>query len=144
MVRYPASHLTGRLSKPRNAQPRSGPALKCRAAGPQPGEDAGQRHVGHHGARGEGAGAIMRAGAEGDAFRCIAGDVETVRIAKASLVAIGRAEHEDTRSSGSKSTPSNDQCLATRRGDIPIGAIQRAYSSNTSSHFALPSRTSAS
>src|SRR5260370_7283325 len=37
----------------------------------------------------------MRAGAEGDAFRCIAGDVETVRIAKASLVAIGRAEHEE-------------------------------------------------
>ena len=27
---------------------------------------------------------------------------------------------------------------------MPIGAIQRAYSSNTSSHFALPSRTSAS
>ena len=35
-------------------------------------------------------------------------------------------------------------CFATRRGDIPIGAIQRAYSSNTSSHLAFPSRTSLS
>ena len=34
--------------------------------------------------------------------------------------------------------------MATRRGDIPIGAIQRAYSSNTSIHFALPPQTSAS
>src|SRR5882672_6027267 len=37
----------------------------------------------------------MRAGAEGDAFLGIAGDVETVGIAKAGLVAIGRAEHEE-------------------------------------------------
>ena len=51
---------------------------------------------------------------------------------------------KNTRSSGSKSTPPYDHGFATRRGDIPIGAIQRAYSSNTSSHFALPSRTSAS
>src|SRR5712691_3264332 len=41
----------------------------------QPREDAGQRHVGHHRTRGEGAGAIMWAGAEGDAFGGIAGHV---------------------------------------------------------------------
>src|SRR5260370_36933791 len=35
---------------------------------------------------------------------------------------------KNTRSSGSKSTPPYDHGFATRRGDIPIGAIQRAYS----------------
>src|ERR1051325_4613302 len=36
-------------------------------------ENAGQCHVGDHGAGGERAGAIMRAGAERDAFRGVAG-----------------------------------------------------------------------
>src|SRR5450432_1583370 len=55
----------------------------------EPRENAGQRHVGDHRARSKGAGAIMRAGAEGDAFGGIAGDVETIGIGEAGLVAIG-------------------------------------------------------
>src|SRR5437660_948186 len=55
----------------------------------------GLRNVGHHGAGGERAGAVMRTGAEGDALLGIAGDVETVRLGKAGLVAVGRAEHEE-------------------------------------------------
>src|SRR5216683_5315975 len=43
---------------------------------PEPRKNAGQRHVGDHRARGKSAGAIMRAGAEGDAFGGIARDVE--------------------------------------------------------------------
>ena len=92
----PASHFTGRLSNPRNAQPpiRTG----SRSSSRKPFSRAnmlGSADVGHHGARGERAGAIMRAGAEGDALLGIAGDVETVRLGKAGLVAIGRAEHEE-------------------------------------------------
>ena len=37
----------------------------------------------------------MRTGAEGDALLGVAGDVEPVRLGKAGLVAIGRAEHEE-------------------------------------------------
>src|SRR5687768_9169297 len=61
----------------------------------QPRERARQRDVGHHGARGECAGAIVWTGAEGDALLGIAGDVEPIRLGKAGLVAIGRAEHEE-------------------------------------------------
>src|SRR6266404_4938167 len=48
----------------------------------QPRENARQRDIRHHGARGKGAGAIMRAGAERDAFRGVSRDVEMVGIAK--------------------------------------------------------------
>src|SRR6478672_6922014 len=82
----------------------------------------------------------MRPGAEGDALLRIAGDVEAVGLGKAGLVAIGRAEHEEHAVFRFEV----DASIAPRRGDIWIGAIQRAYSSNTSIHFALPSRTSAS
>src|SRR2546430_2641774 len=37
----------------------------------------------------------MRAGAEREPFRGVAGDVETIAIAKTRFVAIGRAEHEE-------------------------------------------------
>src|SRR3954454_16803666 len=57
-------------------------------------ENAGQSHVRDYRARGEGAGAIMRAGAEGDALLGVAGDVEAIGLSKAALVAIGGAEHE--------------------------------------------------
>ena len=93
---YTASHVTGRLSSPRNAQPPI--STGSRSVEPQalqPRERARQRDVGHHGARGERAGAIMRPGAERDALLGVAGDVEAVRLGKAGLVAVGRAEHEE-------------------------------------------------
>ncbi|HEX4622514.1 MAG TPA: hypothetical protein VH208_13200, partial [Myxococcaceae bacterium] len=37
----------------------------------------------------------MRTGAEGDALRRIARDVENIRIGEAGFVAVGRAEHEE-------------------------------------------------
>ena len=49
----------------------------------------------------------------------------------------------NTRSSGAKSTPLTVAALAMRRGDMPIGDIQRANSSNTLSHVTLLSRTRA-
>src|SRR5206468_11987981 len=61
----------------------------------QPREGARQRDVGHHGAGGERAGAIMRTGAEGNALLGVAGDVETIWLGKTGLVAIGGAEHEE-------------------------------------------------
>src|SRR3979411_2702779 len=64
-------------------------------------------------------------------------------LAKQASSRLAEPNMKNTRSSGSKSTPPNAHGFATRRGDIPIGAIQRAYSSNTSSHFAAPPRTSA-
>src|ERR1700681_1695422 len=56
---------------------------------PEPRKNAGQCHVGDHRARSKSAGAIMRAGAEGDAFGGIARDVEDIGIAKAGLVVRG-------------------------------------------------------
>ncbi len=49
----------------------------------------------------------------------------------------------NTRSSTAKSTPFTVAALAMRRGDMPIGEIQRANSSNTASHDTAPSRTRA-
>jgi hypothetical protein len=61
----PASHITSKSGSPRNDPRRFGPvepqAFQSR-------EDGGQRDVRRHRARGKGAGAIMRPGAERDAF----------------------------------------------------------------------------
>src|SRR5262249_18129551 len=61
----------------------------------QPRKDCGQRDVGDHGAGGPGAGAEMRAGAEGDALAGIAAHVKSFRIVKVLLVAVGGAEHQE-------------------------------------------------
>src|SRR3954452_2583025 len=61
----------------------------------QPREDARQRYISHHRARSECTGAIMRAGAKGDALLGIAPDIKQLRIFKTGLVAIGRPEHEE-------------------------------------------------
>ena len=64
-------------------------------------------------------------------------------LAKCASSRLAEPNIRNTRSSGAKSTPFTLAALAMRRGDMPIGEIQRANSSNTCSHDTLPSRTRA-
>ena len=94
-------------------------------------------------AREASAGAMMRDAPNAMLFDGIARYVEAIGIGEAGLVAISRAEHEEHAIFRLEIDAAERPRFATRRGDMPIGAIQRAYSSNASIHFAFRSRTSA-
>ncbi len=77
----------------------------------------------------------MRAGAEGDAVAGVAADVELRRrCSKCFSSRLAEPNIRNTRSLVSNVTSRIVQGFAIRRGDMPIGEIQRAYSSNACSH----------
>ncbi len=128
------------MSRPRNAQPptRTTPAGSSRSRSSRANAVGTATSATIGACRGR-ARAEVGTGAEHHALGGVACDVEASRGRRSALSSrLAEPYMRKTRSSGSRSMPPSVQGFATRRGDIPIGEIQRVNSSKAWSHEAWP------